>query len=935
MFIACIFIMHFLLLLPAHHALSAHDFSPIIDVDGYLMAFSDANGMTYVLLCPNGTIIRLESDAYNLFKWINSWVHVRGLLYSDDLALKVLSLSCLEWEDRDIAFGFSLIASLNYSPIGIQPTCVIPIEFSDVPHEKNLSDVIELVELAGESYFKEVSYGLTWFNVCCPFINWILMSNPMSYYASDTDDKRLELIQDAVEAASSLVDLSHYPRVVIVHSGNDEALTGNSSDILSFATVGEIDVEINGVTRKISFAIVSEFDPLGVIAHEMGHMLGLPDLYDYSFKEEFVGKWGLMGKGMWNGVPIGSSPAHLLSFCKLALGWIPSSDVIIISPGEARIVHLNPLEVSSGLRVIKIEVSEESYFLIEVRRKSGYDLYLPGEGVLIYFVNESVPPGQGPIRLVDAKPKTASLNDAYFTVHKLWSNGDLMLAVKVLSKHGSSFKLLVYYNDTAVVDSASVTRWRADVGSTQEVKFHVKWNGTGEDAGWVTLNVNGSTYTTNGDGWISFEVTSSQVCRQIWNVSSASIDDFAVPIVMDVEPPSIIWDQVVVELYVPEDKLRVNVNSNATIYYKAYYAYDREPFEGTVVLNGTTFGIRIGPVYFKVAKIYDHKYGLWTFKSNTVMVVFDALKVYVEPSKPICNPGERIQINVKLTYASDDRPIAAGIVDCNGSRFTTGIGGTASITLTAPEEVGPFTVFVHGVSDGHSVTLPYNRLMMEIFVTKILIDDITPRNVRVQVDKPIKVFFHAIWAHNSSSAPNVVIRILEHTLRTNETGWASLLLARSSITKVDLIVLDVHAPMDITSFEQLVQSYVIWDRVRAEVAPQAWIPGSARIIVKLSYEYDASPVVDADVLINGMRALAEADGVYVKTVSSWAPLLGIEVEIRVENFDVQFKHIDVIMFGNIAMYVSAIVAILAMVIVLARKIGIELPIPLLRRFWRK
>lgn len=58
---------------------------------------------------------------------------------------------------------------------------------------------------------------------------------------------------------------------------------------------------------------------IGVICHELGHAIGLPDLYDYNGSSSGIGFWGLMGAGNWN-TP--ASPAHLCSWSREQLGWL-------------------------------------------------------------------------------------------------------------------------------------------------------------------------------------------------------------------------------------------------------------------------------------------------------------------------------------------------------------------------------------------------------------------------------------------------------------------------------------------------------------------------------------------------------------------------------------------------------------------------------------
>ena len=63
---------------------------------------------------------------------------------------------------------------------------------------------------------------------------------------------------------------------------------------------------------------------IGVFCHELGHLLGMQDLYDYNGGGAGVGYWGLMGTGNWN-TP--SSPAHPCAFSKELLGWASVIDV--------------------------------------------------------------------------------------------------------------------------------------------------------------------------------------------------------------------------------------------------------------------------------------------------------------------------------------------------------------------------------------------------------------------------------------------------------------------------------------------------------------------------------------------------------------------------------------------------------------------------------
>lgn len=122
-----------------------------------------------------------------------------------------------------------------------------------------------------------------------------------------------------------------------------------------------------------------------VLAHEMFHTLGAPDLYRYSH-DGFTpaGPWDLMGSGF---VHMGAFMKH-----KYANGnWINNIPTIS-EPGE---YSLNPLS-SSGNNAYKIESpnSSSEYFVVEYRKKNGlYESNIPQSGLLVYRINTSAGDG--------------------------------------------------------------------------------------------------------------------------------------------------------------------------------------------------------------------------------------------------------------------------------------------------------------------------------------------------------------------------------------------------------------------------------------------------------------------------------------------------------------------------------------------------------------
>ena len=63
----------------------------------------------------------------------------------------------------------------------------------------------------------------------------------------------------------------------------------------------------------------SQIAPIGTVAHEMGHVLDLPDLYDVTSQTQGIGDWGLMGTASFARP---RSPGSYSAWSLVELGWV-------------------------------------------------------------------------------------------------------------------------------------------------------------------------------------------------------------------------------------------------------------------------------------------------------------------------------------------------------------------------------------------------------------------------------------------------------------------------------------------------------------------------------------------------------------------------------------------------------------------------------------
>ena len=132
----------------------------------------------------------------------------------------------------------------------------------------------------------------------------------------------------------------------------------------------------------------------GTYCHEFGHTLGLADLYEFSACGRGVGTglgvYSLMALG--NYLPLnpataqGTRPGNLDPWSRQFLGF--EQPTVIAQSGSYR---LPPLSRGGGvLKLWKDGQPGTEYFLVENRIHEGSDEFLPGEGLLIYHVDDTL-----------------------------------------------------------------------------------------------------------------------------------------------------------------------------------------------------------------------------------------------------------------------------------------------------------------------------------------------------------------------------------------------------------------------------------------------------------------------------------------------------------------------------------------------------------------
>ena len=379
------------------------------------------------------------------------------------------------------ATAISVVGGEVVSPVvsGTRKIAMLLLKYSDSTYTPNdatyYSNLMNPTTNSVNAFYREESYGLL--GIQAAVYGWYTLPKPRSYYVYGTlstcgvyFDK---LVNDGVTVADPYVNFPLYDDVSFVMNDYLDCCAWGGSDTIT----------ADGVTRSYG----ATWEPpwaqnVGVYAHEIGHSIGCPhtgfvggktydSIWDVEsggtdFNPRLRGSYFSVAKGQTVNL-YSYDPCHHIAYHKIMLGWIDGyySD---INTGTTVTMTLNALagtRTTSMAAKVRIPGQNPSkrYFTVEARTKINYDQWLPGEGVIIHYVDEDrVVTGVGgsenvPAYPIDSTPGTSTLDDAQWAVGTTYSNAAYGLSISILSKAGNSYQVRIVSGATYVTVTTTTT----------------------------------------------------------------------------------------------------------------------------------------------------------------------------------------------------------------------------------------------------------------------------------------------------------------------------------------------------------------------------------------------------------------------------------------------------------------------------------------------
>jgi M6 family metalloprotease-like protein len=257
--------------------------------------------------------------------------------------------------------------------------------------------------------YLENSYGQLILNSTIAY--WVTSNNTESYYANGNSGLTSRIHSALIHALNVLdadpnINFSDYDQdgdgqidaITFLHSGYGAEWGGNDCFGANYAdriwshkwgisggwtSSDGVRVTSYHISPAVWGTCGSTIGRIGVIAHETGHFLGLPDLYDTdSSGGSGIGSYGLMANS-WGFDGSQKYPPHFCAWSKIQLGWLSPT---VIAPGS----HSLP-QVQTNASVYRIDQGFPSgeYLLIENRQSVGFDSAMPQGGLAIWHIDDT------------------------------------------------------------------------------------------------------------------------------------------------------------------------------------------------------------------------------------------------------------------------------------------------------------------------------------------------------------------------------------------------------------------------------------------------------------------------------------------------------------------------------------------------------------------
>lgn len=212
-----------------------------------------------------------------------------------------------------------------------------------------------------------------------------IIDNVFVYYAGHNEAERAP-------------EYTIWPHRWVVYTSEEDTLNytfeGNVADV----TFDSMRVYDYACTSELRGASGTDMCGIGTFAHEFGHVIGLPDYYHTisSNTKSTLDDWSIMDSGAY--LNEGRTPPTYSAYDRFFLGWLTPEEINTASDQTLLPLYQGVTQPANTTQqayllsatthsLVGNNPNPKEFFMVEYRKKTGWDLYLPAEGMLIWHID--------------------------------------------------------------------------------------------------------------------------------------------------------------------------------------------------------------------------------------------------------------------------------------------------------------------------------------------------------------------------------------------------------------------------------------------------------------------------------------------------------------------------------------------------------------------
>jgi hypothetical protein len=333
--------------------------------------------------------------------------------------------------------------------------------------------------------------------------------------------------------------------------------------------------------------------------------------------------------------------------------------------------------------------------------------------------------------------------------------------------------------------------------------------------------------------------------------------------------PLEIYDSINVENYVVIDKVyvsdyRCDIGSTQTVAFHAKWALDGlNVIGGYLYINGSRYLTnqsgwaalhvsynKVGKLSWAITGVYCDGKTIYEKVVSDPSIIWDRVRITLLVDDDRIDVGSTGTYKWSAFYEFDNSPFV-GTILLNDTLTKNEVGKYFYTVIDINDELYGLSIFT-----SNTFNIIFDKVIIQLSITKN----------RVNMNESAPISWNGRYQYDMTEFKGAVS--FNDSLTKNNVGRFGYRVLSIIDNLYNLTIFDTN------------EVSCIFDRIITRVETASIVPGSINVKISVLFEYDRSPVKEATVIVNGVRAREVTEGIYETVIHSWFPVLEINIKAK-------------------------------------------------------